>query len=155
MSSLLVWVMLSHTFLCWRALWKSPFQTEPFSPSLSKRASWIPWLQPCWLSWNPAVLVLVVFVPAVFIDFIQNENFLFIIQAFLPVSSKAQLKISLSYSFSLFPTRTHSGSSSVGWFLLEFMRWKHWVLYYMGQMHSSPLSSKIPVSLLEQYPQKV
>lgn len=86
---------------------------------------------------------------------IQNEKFSFIIQTFLPVSSKHSWKsFSLRYSFSLFPTRTHSGSSVAGWFLLEFMSWKHWVLYHMGQMHFSPTNSKIAVSFLEQYPQK-
>lgn len=153
-----------HTLvLCWRALWQSPFQPEPFGPCLSKRASWIPsGIQVCGFRsvGCPDTSARAGEVLASCTLSCRTEWELLIHHPYLPACVFKAIfwhswnSFSLRYSFSLFPTRTRSGSTAVGWFLLQFMSWKWWVLYHMGQMCSSPISSKIPVSFLEQYPKK-
>lgn len=88
-----------------------------FSQSLlSKKAFWIPWLHICWMSWHPTVPELVRCLPYRMRTFYSSSR-----PSCLCLQSTDEKSFSLRYSFSFFPTRTCSGSSAGGWFLLDFM----------------------------------
>lgn len=99
-------------------LWQSPFQPEPFGPSLSKRASWIPWLQFCCTRAGELLA------SCTLSCHVQNENFYSSSRpSCLCLQSTAEI-VSLwgVLSADFLPELILDPV------LLEFMRWKQWVL---------------------------